>query len=176
MPDTKPSPALHDVADLQVAELQVVGGLGRGGVDPHSLELLDLEPDYIDEFTLTTDTAATAVEWATVMFERAADRPGRDLIFQTILRMDVGPDQAPGMIAGWRIRSESDSHVLLAAEGSLVDNRLLIRRRPSGVSLTTALHFRRRRGRMIWACISWKHRSVAPGLLRKADAIASAQS
>lgn len=140
--------------------------LGPEGVDRESLDLLDLSPDYLDEFTLTTDVPGGPRQWATAMFEESIERKSRRLIFETILRLRIGPDRAPGTIAGWQVVSESDAHVLMAAAGPLVEGRLLVQRVGSRVRLTTAMRYRHRVGRLVWAVLSRQHRSLAPGLLR----------
>ena len=146
----------------------VSGTLGRDVVAPESLELLDLSPDYVDEFVLTTGAAGAATEWASAMFEDSIDRKSRTLIFETLLRMQIAPDGTPRTIAGWRVISASDAHVLMGAAGQLVETRLLTQRHGSQIRLMTAMRYRRRRGRLVWTVLSHQHRGLAPGLLRLA--------
>ena len=144
----------------------VSGVLGRDAVSSGSRELLDLSPDYVDEFTVTTGAPGGPRQWARAMFEESIDRKDRRLIFETILRMRIGPDGVPGTIAGWQVVAESEAHVLMAAAGRLVECRLLVQRLGSQVRLTTAMRYRRRAGRLAWAVLSRQHRGLAPGLLR----------
>ena len=145
----------------------VSGSLGRDSVDPESLDLLDLSPDYVDEFVLGTSAAGEAAEWAKAMFEDSIDRKSRALIFETLLRMQIAPDGAPGTIAGWRVVADTEEYVLLAAAGQLVECRLLVRRCGEQVHLMTAMRYRRRAGRLVWAVLSPRHRALAPWLLRQ---------
>lgn len=144
----------------------VSGVLGPEAVDLESLDLLDLSPDYVDEFTLTTGAPGGPRQWATAMFEESIDRKSRRLIFETILRLRIGPDGVPGTIAGWRVIAESETHVLIAAAGRLMQGRLLVQRLGTRVRLTTAMRYRCRAGRLVWAVLSRQHRGLAPGLLR----------
>ena len=146
----------------------VLGTLGRHAVDPRSLELLDLSPDYADEFVLTTHAPGDPQDWATAMFEESIDRKSRRLVFETILRMRIAADGTPRTIAGWQVVTSSETHVLMAATGSLVECRLLVRRTGDRVRLMTAMRYRRRRGRLVWTVLSRQHRGLAPGLLRQA--------
>lgn len=147
----------------------VSGALGRDAVSSGSRELLDLSPDYVDEFVLTTAAVGgDAAEWARAMFEESIDRKSRTLIFESILRMRVAPDGEPGTIAGWDVIASSGTHVLMATAGPLVECRLLVQRRPGQVRLMTAMRYRRRTGRLAWAVLSPKHRGLAPWLLRQA--------
>ncbi|WP_147916171.1 DUF2867 domain-containing protein [Ruania zhangjianzhongii] len=146
----------------------VSGALGRRAVDPRSLELLDLSPDYADEFVLTTTAPDGARDWARAMFEESIDRKSRRLIFETLLRMQIAPDGTAGTIAGWQVISASGTHVLMGAAGRLLDCRLLVHRAGDQVRLITAMRYRRRRGRLVWTVLSHQHRGLAPGLLRQA--------
>ncbi|WP_460854506.1 DUF2867 domain-containing protein [Nocardiopsis coralliicola] len=146
----------------------VSGSLGYGSVDPGSLSLVDLEPDYVDEFVLTTTTPGNAREWAADMFETAIDRTSRTLIFETLLRMRIAPDGTSGTVAGWDVASETDTHLLMAAAGPLVECRLLVRRGPDRVHLMTAMRYRRRLGRLVWTALAPRHRGLAPWLVRQA--------
>lgn len=145
----------------------VSGALGRDAVAPESLDLLDLSPDYVDEFVLSTRAAGDAREWATAMFEQSIDRKSRALVFETLLRMQIAPDAAPGTIAGWQVISASDAHMLIAAAGKLVQCRLLVRRCGDQVHLMTAMRYRRGSSRLVWAVLSPRHRALGPWLLRQ---------
>lgn len=79
-------------------------------------------------------------------------------------------DGALGTVAGWRVAATSDTHVLMAAAGRLVECRLLVQRRGGQVRMVTAMRYRRWAGRLAWAVLSPRHRALAPWLLRQAAA------
>ncbi|MCK6065509.1 MULTISPECIES: hypothetical protein [Microbacterium] len=141
----------------------VHGGILRVADTP---DLLDITPTYADRFTLVTDVRADARRWAEATFEKGIDRASRMLIFHTVLGLEVGPDDRPDAVAGWRIHASHATHVLLGAVGPGSVGRLLIETSAGSVSLTTAFAFHSRRRRFVWAQVSRIHRRLAAPTLR----------
>lgn len=128
---------------------------------------LTITPTYTDRFVLGTSVEASPHQWATATFEEGIDRPGRDLIFQTLLGLHTGPDARPGSVAGWSIESEDAGHVLLSARGKGAAGNLLIERSAGSVSLTTALTFTSPFRATVWRVLSRVHRRLAAPTLRE---------
>lgn len=132
---------------------------------------LNLRPDYIDVFTITTKVTASPREWMSACFEEGVDRSGRDFIFGRLLALRTEPDGFPGTIAGWQVVDEDFEHLTLRACGPRVEVNLVMNSVEGGTRLTTAVRYHSRWGRLIWERLSRVHRRKAPEVLRTGNSI-----
>jgi hypothetical protein len=125
--------------------------------------------DYTDRFSVSaTAVDATPEQWARVMFGNVPNA-GEILIWRVILGLRLHRGRSPSTVAGWRIGARGDDWIRLEAESWFLAANLIVRT-ADDVSLTTALHYKRAIGRVIWAPCSAIHRRLVPRLLRRASA------
>lgn len=141
---------------------------------PESLRRLSPLPQqhYVDAFTLATDVAAGAEQWARAMFGDAPD-PAARLIFHHLLRMRLAPP-SPDTIAGLRVAQRGGDWIRLEGGSSLLDCHLVVRTTADTVTLATVMRYRGRLGAAVWTVLSAVHRRLAAGLLRTAAATIAA--
>ncbi|MBB1243746.1 hypothetical protein GL263_09270 [Streptomyces durbertensis] len=123
----------------------------------------------MDVFALDSPTPVdgTPEQWARVVLEEGAGLGGQ-FVWRVQLGLRLRWRKAPTHVAGWRIAARGDDWIELAARSPLLTGHLLVRARGRELSLTTALHYRRRLGARIWSRLSATHRRAAPALLRQA--------
>jgi hypothetical protein len=133
------------------------------------------DPDYVDLFTLSTDTEATPERWARAMF---GDVPSvaELLIWRGLLGLRLAGGRSPATVAGWRIGGRGEDWVRLEAASWFLACNLLVQTADGRVSLATLLHYDWFLGRGVWPPLSAIHRRVVPGLLRGAAARVAAKS
>jgi hypothetical protein len=138
---------------------------------PESVRALSSLPDidYADQFTLSTDTAATPEQWARAMF---GDVPSvaELLIWRGLLGLRLSRGRSPATVAGWQIGERGEDWIRLEAASWLLTANLLVQTADGRVSLGTFLHHDRRLGHGVWFALSAIHRRLVPGLLRDAAA------
>ncbi|MGD0609747.1 MAG: hypothetical protein ABSA53_40065 [Streptosporangiaceae bacterium] len=125
------------------------------------------QPDYVDLFTLSTDTEATPEQWARAMF---GDVPhaAEVLIWRGLLGLRLARGRSPATVAGWRIGGRGQDWIRLEAASWFLSGNLLVHTAEGRVSLGTFLHYDRRLARGWWPPLSAIHRRLVPGLLRQA--------
>ncbi|MEV5827692.1 DUF2867 domain-containing protein [Spirillospora sp. NPDC052242] len=123
--------------------------------------------DYVDRFTVATDTDATPEQWARAMFGDVPT-PGERLIWQGILGLRLSRGPSPDTVAGWRIADRGEGWILLEAASGFLSGNLLVQTTGERTSLSTFLHYDRPLGRALWPPLSAVHRTLAPRLLREA--------
>lgn len=133
------------------------------------------DPDYVDLFTLRTDTEATPERWARAMF---GDVPSTVelLIWRGLLGLRLSGGRSPTTVAGWRIGGRGEDWIRLEAASWFLTGNLLVQTAAGRVSLGTFLHYDRCLGRGVWPPLSAIHRRVVPGLLRDAAVRAAIDS
>ncbi|WP_228452823.1 hypothetical protein [Streptomyces alkaliterrae] len=126
-------------------------------------------PDYIDVFALDSPAPVdgSPERWARVVLEESAGFGGQ-FVWRVLLGLRLRWRKTPTHVAGWRIAARGDGWIELAARSPLLSGHLLVRAQGRELSLTTALHYRRRLGARIWSRLSATHRRAAPTLLRQA--------
>jgi hypothetical protein len=146
----------------------VAGAVGTDNV-PESVRALGSVPDadYVDHFTIATDTDATAEQWARAMF---GDVPSiaEQLIWRGLLQLRLSPGRSPATVAGWRIGGRGPDWVRLEAGSRSLTANLLVTTTDGRVSLTTIVRYDRRLGGRLWRSLSGWHRRLVPGVLRAA--------
>jgi hypothetical protein len=125
------------------------------------------DPDYVDLFTLTTDTQATPEQWARAMF---GDVPhGAELlIWRGLLGLRLARGRSPATVAGWQIGGRGENWIRLESASAFLTANLLIHTADERVSLGTFLRYDRRLARGVWPPLSAIHRQLVPGVLRRA--------
>jgi hypothetical protein len=133
------------------------------------------DPDYVDLFTLSTDTEAAPEQWARAMF---GDVPSvaELLIWRGLLGLRLARGRSPTTVAGWRIAGRGHDWIRLEAASWFLSGNLLVQTADGQVSLATFLHYDRCVGRGVWPPLSAIHRRLVPGLLRDAAARVAAKS
>jgi hypothetical protein len=148
----------------------VAGAVGTDNV-PESVRALSSVPDvdYVDHFTLATDTDATPEQWARAMF---GDVPSiaEQLIWRGLLQLRLSPGRSPDTVAGWRIGGRGPDWIRLEAASWFLTGNLLVTTGHGRVSMTTVLRYERSLGRRVWPPLSAFHRRLVPGVLRGAAA------
>lgn len=125
------------------------------------------DPDYVDLFTLSTDTEAAPEQWARAMF---GDVPSVAvlLIWRGLLGLRLARGRSPATVAGWQIGGRRKDWIRLEAASWFLTGNLLVQTADGRVSLATFLHYDRCLGRGVWPPLSAIHRRVVPGLLHDA--------
>jgi hypothetical protein len=129
------------------------------------------DADYVDHFSLVTDTntdaVATPEQWARAMF---GDVPGigQQLIWRGLLQLRLSRGRSPATVAGWRIGGRGPDWLRLEAASWFLTANLIVRTADGRVSLTTVLRYERLVGRLVWPRLSAVHRRLIPGVLRGA--------
>ncbi|MEO3875232.1 hypothetical protein ABGB18_41150 [Nonomuraea sp. B12E4] len=138
---------------------------------PESVRALTSLPDidYADQFTLSTDVAATSEQWARAIF---GDIPnaGELLIWCGLLGFRLSRTRSPATVAGWRIGGCGEDWIRLEAASWFLTGNLLVWTVGEQVSLGTFLYYRRKVGHGVWPPLSAIHRRLVPGLLHDAEA------
>jgi hypothetical protein len=129
--------------------------------------------DYADAFEIEAPTSdpRSAEEWVRAGLEQSPLALRRTILIahRHVLRLQLGPLDAPGHVLGWRITSQERDTVRLEASGTLADPVIVGRRDGDRVVLTTAIRYRRPRlARAVWTCVGPLHRRIAPYLLERA--------
>lgn len=130
--------------------------------------------DYADSFEagLPAPDARRAEQWVRCGLE-GAPRAVRWVIrtaHRRVLRLRLGPEDAPDHILGWPITADHHDVVRLEAVAPLL-RAVIVGRRvdPRTTRLTTALSYSRPcAARLLWAVVGPVHRRVAPYLLDRA--------
>jgi hypothetical protein len=130
------------------------------------------DPDYVDLFTLSTDTQAAPEQWARAMFGNVPSITER-LIWRGLLGLRLSRGRSPGTVAGWLIGGRGEDWIRLEAASWFLTANLLVVTADGRVSLWTFLHYDRSLGRAVWPRLSVIHRRVVPRVLRDAAARAS---
>jgi len=133
------------------------------------------DPDYVDQFTLSTDIEAAPERWARVMFGNVPS-VAELLIWRGLLGLRLARGRSPATVAGWRIGGRGEDWIRLEAASWFVTGNLLVQTADGQVALATFLHYDRCVGRGVWPPLSAIHRRVVPGLLRDAAARVAAGS
>jgi hypothetical protein len=146
----------------------VAGAVGTDNV-PEAVRALSAVPDadYVDHFTIATDTDAPAEQWARAMFGDVPSIP-EQLIWRGLLQLRLSPGRSPATVAGWRIGGRGPDWIRLEAASWLLTANLLVTTTDGRVSLTTIVRYDRRLGGRLWRPLSSWHRQLVPGVLRAA--------
>jgi hypothetical protein len=138
---------------------------------PESVRALSSLPDidYVDLFTLSTDTDATAEQWARSMFGDVPSVKAR-VIWRGFLGLRLSHGRSAETVAGWRIAERGEDWIRLEAASWFLTGNLLVQAADGRVSLGTFLRYDRRWGEFVWPPLAAVHRRLAPGLLRDAEA------
>jgi hypothetical protein len=165
-----PSTVAGERATRPGRHLHAVMKVGAQNV-PESVRTLSSLPDidYLDLFSLSTDTDATPEQWARAMF---GDVPSvkAQLIWRGFLGLRLSRGRSAETVAGWRIAERGEDWIRLEAASWFLTGNLLVQAADGRVSLGTFLRYDRRWGLFVWPPLSVVHRRLAPGLLRDAEA------
>lgn len=156
-------------------EREPITGGRIAAVEPSNTAAFTVKPDYVDSFTLATSAVFSPREWMYECFEQGIPKSGRDLIFGRFLGLRTEPDGTTGTIAGWHVEGEGDDILTISARGRYLKANLVAETLEEGVRLTTALHYRNRRGRLLWKCLSPVHRRLMPRVLRRGSSALHSQ-
>jgi hypothetical protein len=126
-----------------------------------SLDLLD-RVDYADAYEAHTSDSRTPREWGDRIIERASPQVLEVVhtLHTRIGKMRLAP-QGPDHPLGWSILEESNSHLVLGAEGGIVTPRITILTAPGSVVFSTLLRYETHSARSIWLIGRHVHRAVA---------------
>ncbi|WP_228001877.1 hypothetical protein [Nocardia australiensis] len=127
------------------------------------------DPDYIDQFTLTTNAAAigSPEQWARASLEDAAGLKGQ-AIWRVLLGLRLAWRSSPEQVAYWPIVDRGDTWITLSSHSWMLTGSLVIEVDDDHASLATFIRYERSIGERIWTTVSANHRSLAPSLLRAA--------
>lgn len=163
----------------------VEGLVGQENLPDPIRPLISLgEIDYVDHFTLSTDTLSTnadptdthptdndasAEQWARAMF---GDVPSAaaSLIWRGLLHLRLSHRPSPNTVAGWRVTARDNDWIRLEAASWFLTANLVISVFDHQLSLTTAIRYDRLYGRFLWPRLAPLHRRLSPGLLTNATA------
>ncbi|AEV84724.1 hypothetical protein ACWT_3701 [Actinoplanes sp. SE50] len=146
----------------------IVGTVGTRKVSGRVRALSSLSAiDYADQFTLSTQVAATAEQWARAMF---GDTPSvsAQLIWRGLLGLRLTRGRSTGTVAGWQITGHGEDWIRLQAASWFLSCNLIVQATDGQVSLGTFVRYDQRVGHGVWPPLSAIHRRLAPGLLRGA--------
>ena len=137
---------------------------------PESVRALSSLPeiDYVDLFSLSTDTNATPEQWARAIFGDVPSAKAQ-VIWRGFLGLRLSRGQSAETVAGWRIAERGEDWIRLEAASWFLTGNLLVRAADGRVSLGTFLRYDRRWGQFVWPPLSVVHRRLAPGLLCDAE-------
>lgn len=139
-----------------------------GRIAGHEAGLVGFQ--YADRFSVPAAVEAPAGEWAYRSLRSAERHRGAfsKLIWQGALGFRLDPG-APGTLLGWRIEEDSPGRLVMAADGRLMEGRLMFEV-GSEVVWTTALRFHGSAGRFVWWVLGAVHRPAVPRSLHAASA------
>lgn len=128
--------------------------------------------DYVDQFTLVTDAAATGTPeaWARAALGTVAGVKGQ-LIWRGLLGLRLARRSAPGHVAGWPVAERGDTWITLVARSWILTGSLVVEVGPDSVSLATFVRYERLIGERIWTLAARGHRRFAPELLPDAHRV-----
>ncbi len=87
-----------------------------------------------------------------------------------VLRLRLGPAQAPGQVLGWKVIGTAPEAITLRADSRLITAHKIVQVDRSRVTVTTLVRYERRSGRVIWTAVSPVHHRTEPLLLSRAAA------
>jgi hypothetical protein len=142
-------------------------------VPPEARERSTLDQiDYADAFVVETTGDHTAEEWARAVLEDAPAATRASLKSGwTSLGLKLDHRNSEPNVLGWRIRRNTEDHLLLEAGGWLgLSGELLFERRDGELHFSTFVRQRHVAARGLWAAIEPTHVRVVRGLLEDAAA------
>jgi hypothetical protein len=124
--------------------------------------------DYADAFEVTPADARTAEQWARATLE---DGPRALALFvmlgwRWVLRLRLGPGDAPDHVAGWPIVLRAPDVVVLEVESGVLGRaRLTFRTRAEVAGAASNVAYEQRGARALWWAAGLLHRRILPYLL-----------
>lgn len=146
----------------------ISAAVGTAAIDNAVLDRLALRSiEYADRYELTPAPPGTPEEWARALF---GDRPvlTERVVWAGLLRLHLDPVAGPDTVAGWAVAARGDGWIRLETCSRHLDARLLVQAGEGCAAVTTALHYRHRRGARTWAVLSPIHRMLVPLVFRTA--------
>jgi len=125
------------------------------------------EFDYFDLFAATSPEALSRSpeHWARATME-GANRAGRFLAWQTVLRLRLRLADTADSIAGWQVIERTESSIVMSATSWCMTAHAVFHVAPDRVSFGVFVTYHRPAGRLIWGTmVSAVHRTLAPGFL-----------
>lgn len=125
--------------------------------------------DYVDLFSVDTDTTATPERWARAMFGHVPSA-GELFIWRGLLGLRLSRTRSPDTVGGWRIGGRGENWIRLEATSWWLSGDMVVLAADGQVSLATFLRYDRRLGQLLWPPLAAVHRRLVPGVLRGAVA------
>jgi hypothetical protein len=128
------------------------------------------DPDYIDLFTIATETPAhgSPEQWARAAFEEIFSSRKGFFIFRVLLRLRLERRKSPDYLGGWRIAERGDGWLRIEAASWMLTAHIVLRVDQMHVSAATIIRYHHPLASRLWPRLSVKHRQFMPLLLRKA--------
>ena len=141
-------------------------------VEPPAAALAFLpDADYADAFALRGAPSAPAQVWAELALASRLGLGQRlfgTLVWHGVLGFDLAPPGTDGTLVGWRVEVDEPQLFVLTTDGSLMSGAMVFATGDATVTWTTALRYRKPRGRAIWGQAQRVHRALAGRLLARA--------
>ncbi|WP_211233327.1 hypothetical protein [Brevibacterium album] len=128
-----------------------------------------IEPDYVDLFTMTTPLEETAEGWARAFFGDVPS-PSEWLIWRAVLGLGLASGPSPETIAGWRVGAREPAWIRLDTGSRALTCHLIVRVDDGSVMLATLLRYDRPLRGLQWRILSTVHRALVPRIFADAEA------